>query len=269
MTGKVIVSSMMSAALALVCCSCEWSAGGGADSWSDSYSWANFSGTYRGAGNGVLVTDYSTSGGQTGTGQKNFGSTSTSMDYAGSFGVNSIVGKTVVINFGGTSFVDDGSGNLSGSGGSGNISYSTGNWAVQFTTAPVADQAITGWCDYNGGSSGASGKTIYSFVVWQTGNELQITDNNGCVYKGSMGEMGGTMTGTNSLPSAGDTAIAQYSAEGTSAAGFKVTIAGNFQGSVSANGTYLENRKMYGTWIEDGGLTGDVNGESSPILVTN
>ena len=39
---------------------CEWNTGDDAESWSSSFNWVNFSGVYRGAGGGLLVTDYTT-----------------------------------------------------------------------------------------------------------------------------------------------------------------------------------------------------------------
>lgn len=85
-----------------------------------------------------------------------------------------------------------------------------------------------------------------------------------------MGSVSGTMNASSNTAVIGDSVVAQFSAEGVSAANYKVTIAGTFQGVVggAAGATYLNNRKMYGTWIEEGGRTGDVNGEASPIVVT-
>ena len=129
--------------------------------------------------------------------------------------------------------------------------------------------AVSGTGGSGGAGSGVSGATIYSFVVWQTGGGLQITDNNGAVYNGEMGTLSGTMTaGTNSTPVAGETVVAQFSASGVSAANFNVTMAGTLQGVVEQSGAALGSRQMFGTWIEEGGRTGDINGETSPIGIS-
>ncbi len=281
-----VVIPLLTVAVIIACCGCEWSSGGGAESWSDSYSWVNFSGTYRGIGGGALVTDYSstatTPGSTNDTGRVAFGLTSsTKAAYTGAFGVNSIIPKSTLINFGSLSFADAaGDGNLTSAlGGSGRIEYATGDWSVDLGGIVVEDgKEIIGSCSYavagtgsgsSSASSGVSGATIYSFVVWQTGGELQITDNNGKVYKGSMGTLSGTMTsGTNAAPVAGETVVAQFSASGVSAAGFNVTMAGNYQGVVEQGGAALGSRQMLGTWIEEGGKTGDIRGEAASVAIT-
>ena len=47
-------------ALALGGAGCSWETGGDATSWSSDYNWVNFSGLYRSAAGGLLVTDYTT-----------------------------------------------------------------------------------------------------------------------------------------------------------------------------------------------------------------
>lgn len=121
---------------------------------------------------------------------------------------------------------------------------------------------------------GSSGRTIYSFTVFQTGNKLEITDNNGAKYVGRMGSVS-TTTGNDgtgaTIPSVGDQAIAEYTAEGTSAAGVGVMLTGTLQGVVgrgSGTDMMLANRRMLGTWVESGGVTGSINGESAPITIS-
>jgi hypothetical protein len=71
-------------------------------------------------------------------------------------------------------------------------------------------------------------------------------------------------------PSAGTQVIGSFSASGTSAAGIQVKMVGTFQGVVQGGGAAisLADRRMYGTWIESGGKTGDINGEASPIGIS-
>ncbi|MDD2237312.1 MAG: hypothetical protein PHG65_08930 [Kiritimatiellae bacterium] len=277
--------AVMAGAIAVLESGCEWSSGGGAGSWSDSYNWVNFSGTYRGIGGGVLVTDYTTTPGTPGTTNKVTGlSAGTTVKDKVTYGGNvdgNLVPGTIQLTVGGYVYTDpSGNGVLSCPvGGSGAVDYSAGRWDVNLAGLPVeAGKAITisysyaiqGSSGSTGAGSGTTGAKIYSFVVWQNGQELQITDNNGRTYSGTMGSVSGTLTSTNQTAIVGDSIVAQFSAEGISAANYRVTIAGNLQGVVggAAGVTYLNNRKMFGTWIEDGGRTGDVNGEASPIAVT-
>ena len=173
---------------------------------------------------------------------------------------------------------DNGSGGLTGSGLQGTIDYSTGAWTIDFygNTVPQNTDIIASYNTYKPGTeaddkSGTTGKTIYSFVVAQEGENLAITDNNGCSYQGSMGSVRTTSGSTSgSTPTAGDVIVAQFTATGVSAAGLTVTIAGNFQGVVDAgdNDFYLSSRQMLGTWIEDGGQTGDVKGTAPSVAIS-
>ena len=75
----------------------------------------------------------------------------------------------------------------------------------------------------------------------------------------------------------GDQVIAPFSAAGNSKSGMHVNMAGNFQGTVSGVAVVSEksgsstitktsfslgNRVILGTWIEDGGKTGDIKGSA-------
>ena len=285
MSVKGYVAGLTLVAALALSSGCEWSSGGGASGWSDSYNWVNFSGTYRGIGGGVLVTDYSTTPGTSATTNrisgKYVGATSSGTAAYGGYLAAGVVARSVQITIGGYIFTDsNGDGDLTSSlGGNGKVTYTTGRWDVNLEGLTVESgksilvsytYVIEGSSGSTGASSGASGVTIYSFVVWQNGQVLEITDNNGRKYSGSMGSVSGTMNASSNTAVIGDSVVAQFSAEGVSAANYKVTIAGTFQGVVggASGATYLNNRKMYGTWIEEGGRTGDVNGEASPIVVT-
>ncbi len=287
---KSRLSVLVLAALALLgTAGCEWTSGGGVDDWNSRYNWVNFSGVYKGVGGGVLVTDYSATPGTAGVTNSVTDETiaiaaAGVSAYSGSLDHKSIVKGSVTITAGVFTLTDTGgTGVLSGSGKSGTIDYGTGAWSIDLLGVwPDDGTAITASYQYsiagNQGSGsaepGSSGTTIYSFTVMHEGETLSITDNNGKVYTGKMGSVrstGGADQDNQATPVAGDTIIAQFSATGVSAAGYSVEIVGTFQGTVTAGGSTgfsLANRTMFGTWIEDGGTTGDVNGQASPIPIT-
>lgn len=187
---------------------CDWSSGGGVDSYSTNPDVVNttVSGVYRSPNPGdPIVTDYrsqATSPGSTtdvtravrgeslGTGN------GVKTVFSGKFRQSDLVAGSVLITGAGYSFTDDGSGNLVGSpGGSGSITYSTGAWSVDFGGfAPAPGAQLTGNYEYNttevskGSSvkSGASSTTIFSFNVTQVGNRITIVDNNGDRYEGQL-----------------------------------------------------------------------------------
>jgi hypothetical protein len=176
----------------------------------------------------------------------------------------------------------------------GHFEYDTGVWTLQLAPPGLpVNQSITisysaagvatddGSDDDSGGTGGASSFAIYAFNVQQSGNKVKIIDNNGSVYEGSLGDV--RTTGNLSSSSsgsglvAGDQVIAPFSAAGRSKSGMHVNMAGNFQGTVAgvtsvseASGSTttiktsfaLTSRVIQGTWIEDGGQTGNINGVS-------
>ncbi len=193
---------------------------------------------------------------------------------------------------------DNGAGQLSGTfkigatnlAASGTIQYDTGAWRLQLAPPGIsADRPI--YLTYNyiiggssggssSGSAGSSGVSIFAFNVQQEGNKLKIVDNNGSVYEGSFGSVrttGGTdQDSSNATFNNGDEVIASFGASGTSKAGIGVQMTGNFQATItgvsssSSGGTTttkmtLSGRRILGTWIEDGGKTGDINGAAVPI----
>ena len=172
---------------------------------------------------------------------------------------------------------DNGNGGLTGSGLQGTIDYITGAWTIDFfgNTVPQNTDIIASYNTTVAGTDiedkpGTTGKTIYSFVVAQEGENLAITDNNGAVYRGGMGSVRSTSGAAQTTPTVGDVIVAQFTATGVSAAGMTVTIAGNFQGVVAGgtSGFSLEDRQMLGTWIEDGGKTGDVKGVAPAVAIS-
>lgn len=264
----------------LVGCEGDWTSGGGVESWNESYNWVNFSGVYKGIGGGLLVTDYSATPGTPGvtnTASQSFVANGQTEQTVTCSKKPVVRGSITVTISGGYSFTDpDGDGILSGSSGtSGEIDYQTGVITLRFFDIPP-NAGASGTVSYNysvsgnagtgSAGSGSSGVKIYSFTVFQEGNVMTITDNNGSVYEGNFGSIRSSAGATGS-PAAGDTVVGQFECNGVSAAGFSVSIVGTLQGVVSGDGDVLSNRQMFGTWIEDGGRTGDVNGEASPIAI--
>ncbi len=195
-------------------------------------------------------------------------------------------------------FTDNGSGSLSGTfnvgGGvmlsaSGTINYDNGAYGINLGVAggPVVGRTVTITYTVLTGSGvtvtttsaepGSSKVTIFAFNVEQEGNKLRIVDNNGAVYEGSFGSIR-TTGGTDQDSSAqsfksGDQIMATFAASGKSKSGIGVKMTGTFQAVLSgvassSSGTTtmtLGSRQILGTWIEDGGATGDINGTAAAV----
>lgn len=274
------------AACALALTGCEWSSGGGAETWNDSGNWVDFSGTYRSSDNGILVRAF---GADSSTTTNSISSTNiVAGEYLGSGdGVKTAFeghlegkparGSLTIFTIGGYRFTDSASGSedtvsLSvqpNDGSTGRFNYSTRAWALTFP-APLANgtdilasyQAVSLEDDISS-NQGNHGKAIYSFVILQTGNKLQITDSNGARYEGTIGTVrttGGTPINANDAsfvqPTTGSV-VAQFTATGISQ-GFKVTLVGVLQGTLSG-ANMLSGRNMQATFIEHGGYEGNVN----------
>lgn len=284
---RILGIAMCAVVAAGLMAGCEWSTSSEHNSsWNDSYNWVNFSGTYRSAAGGMLVTDYTSTPSTPGS-----TNTYTTTESAGSLGTGNIqatgkaskhpiVPKSFTVSIGSdVALSDNGEGVLSdGGGSSGTVSYEGGQWTIKLadTQAKMYNRNITISYAYqvgnsgssSGAKSGSSGKAIYSFVVAQQGEKLTITDNNGAAYKGHISNLRSTsgVASTNSMPRDGDVIVASFSTSGTSAAGKQVTITGTFQGSVAAS--VFTGRTMQGTWIEAGGKTGDINGTTTSVAIS-
>ena len=122
-----------------------------------------------------------------------------------------------------------------------------------------------------GAGPGSSVVEIIQFTVFQAGNVLEIVDNNGARYVGQFGKVettggvGGGDINEGAIPASGDTAVAEFTAEGLSASGVSVLMVGTFQGTVS--GGSLADRHIIGTWIETGGVTGQIDGRAAPLPI--
>ena len=114
-------------------------------------------------------------------------------------------------------------------------------------------------------SQGNHGNPIYSFVLNQQGNKIQILDSCGSTYEGTIGSVrttGGVPidldpSNPNPVPTTGPI-VAQFSATGYSQ-GYNIQIVGVLQGTLTAP-TTLSGRTMKATFIEEGGYDADVNG---------
>jgi hypothetical protein len=261
---------------------CEWESSGSDSSWDDSMSWANFSGTYRDADGGALATTFGTSAGSSTqivsvTGEILATADFSSSAYNGTLDNTPIVAGSVVINGGSLTWTDNGDGTLSGTAGvDGTVSYAGGTWTVDLKSNRIADgELISAAYRYtSGGSSGQvdqgnTGDPIYILTVTQTGNNLVMTDNNGAKYSGSIHSLSapnGDATGGSSGAVQGN-----FEVSGNSASGARVTITGSLSGTytaaVTATGSSgasasraanMTALKMEGTWVEDGGTSGDI-----------
>lgn len=293
---------------------CSWDTGSDAASWSSSYNWVSFSGVYRSAAGGLLVTDYTTTPGVPGStntievadeAQPNF--TPGQTVFFGALKNGNIVPGSVGITLGSTegvvwdSLSDDGNGVLSGAQGAGTISYVSGSWTYKLNdglSGPVFAGVVRANYSYQVSNSGSTGSgarpgstgKIYSFSLVHQGQNLTLTDNNGAVYSGNISEIRSasgaqntdiTQVGDNEsandtgkytyyespLPEDGDKIIATFEVSGVSAAAMSVRIVGTLQGSVAAG--VFTGRTLNGTWIEIGGKTGDINGQTTSIPIVS
>ncbi len=208
---RMALIGMCAAVAALGLMGCEWDTGSDAENWSSSYDWVNFSGVYRGASGGLLVTDYTTTPAIPGStnvvtisndSQGSFALGQTS--FSGTLDHGNVVPGSVVITLysnGGEalrSFSDDGNGVLGAS--EGTIQYVSGSWTIELSIlSPVgtAGRIVAAYSYYvsnsgsagSGAESGATRVSIYSFNIEHQGQHLTITDNNGSVYSGRIKKM--------------------------------------------------------------------------------
>jgi hypothetical protein len=184
---------------------------------------------------------------------------------------------------------------LAGSSGTGTVT-TDGGWTIAFTgdSGPVSGGWSATWqiVVYEDGTPattkpGSTG-SIYSFNVEHQGQNLTITDNNGAVYTGKINDMASASGAQNTditqvgadesgndkskytyyespLPEDGDIINATFEASGVSAAAMSVKIVGTLKGSV-ASGVFA-GREMNASWIEVGGKTGSINGQTSSIPI--
>ena len=306
-------------ALVAVCITgCSWETGSDAESWSSSFNWVNFSGVYRSAAGGLLVTDYTTTPGTAGStnvlsvaNESQGGFSDADTVFSGNLRNKNVSKGSLVITLANTSgvvwetFSDNGNGVLTGGNGSGTISYVAGTWTYKLNpgiAGPAFSGITTASYSYEVSNSGSTGSgarpgstgSIYSFNLVHQGEHLTLTDNNGAVYSGNIGEIRSASGAQNtdisqvasdetgndtsahakntyyesSLPEAGDTIIATFEVSGVSAAAMSIKIVGTLKGTVTSTGVF-DGRELDGTWIEVGGKTGDINGQTTSIAISN
>lgn len=283
MKNPILRTAVLAASVLIAFTGCDWESGGDSNSFNGRYNWVNFSGVYRPTSGLYVVTNFSDGVGAGGGDEDATDTASetiamgdgTTTTFNGTLTNNSVVPDSVVISTSGFTLSDDGNGNLVGAGATGAIEYATGSWSVDFGgSAPddgsplIASYSFAIGAGSGGGTTlGSSGFELFSFVVEQGGERIVLTDNTGRSYTGNMGTIRSTRGDSQdtlsdtAAPVAGDQIIGLFNAEGITPAGFPVTITGTLQAVVGA-ASQLTNRTMQGTWIEQGGVAGDINAQT-------
>lgn len=273
----------------LLLAGCEWSTGGGAQTWNDRENFVDFSGSYKNADGGVIVRLVGAGAGSTTnttfstnsvTGEVLATGNGATTAFAGVLANANYKPGTLTIVVGGYRINDPSTASAVGTvtltvspadGTAGTLNLNTGAWTLSFP-APIANgtQFLAAYQFLSSASvvtsnQGNHGDPIFSFVLYQQGNTIQLIDNNNSRYTGYIGNVrttGGVPidldpSRPNPVPASGPI-VAQLFAEGASQ-GYSVQIAGVLQGTLSA-GTTLSGRTMRATFIEIGGMEGDING---------
>jgi hypothetical protein len=261
---KALIGSITFGIVLLLTAGCEggWQFGGSASQINESGNWMDISGTYVPVNNSsFLVSDYSAFSGTT-TASEDLFTTQTGVTfYSGQIDVLNI-DKTNISGFIGNvgTFAVSAAGVVSG-GATGNINLLTGAFGITIG-APSSGVTYSITFARTGNNSGPGGSgTISTFSIQQSGNAIRIMDNNGSVYTGQI-----ALTETNSVGGSNtvqQSATYQYDATGVSQAGFNVELVGNFLvngATVGTNGNILVGDYMTGTWLEQGGKTGHIEG---------
>ena len=253
---------------------CEWTAGSGVDSWDDSGNWVDFSGSYAASDGNVLVRQFGAGSAPTtntvsnellatGDGSKTA--------FSGQTGYTPVRGSLTIFTAGGYRFTDTAGTTADtvsltvtpADGSTGTFNYSTRAFALAFPAPLASGTQIMGTYQYAIVTpiQGNHGNAIYSFIVYQTGNKLQITDSNGATYEGTMGTVrttgGKPIDAHDSTPPTSGPVVAQFSATGVSQ-GYNVTLVGVLQGTLSG-ATTLSSRSMTATFIEAAGYEANVS----------
>ncbi len=275
----------------LLCSGCEWTSGGGVDYWNDSGASVDFSGSYKATDGSILVTAFGltnetytittniASGELLGTGD------GSNTAFYGAMAYSPYPGS-LTIAVSSYSFTDSagGAGTVSLSvipadGSTGTLNYDTKAWALTFP-APIASgtKMLANYiylATTTNSDQGNTGNAIYSFIVYQTGNKLQIIDSNNSSYEGTIGNV--VVGDTSDTATEVTEASAQFSAEGISQ-GYSVQIVGTLKKSTvirvywtggydkDGNEVYATETvggfKMEATWIEASGNTANIYEEA-------
>lgn len=253
---------------------CEWGGSGDEDFWDDSYSWVNFSGTYR-LQNVVAATAGTPGSNTTATTEiqvsnENQGSTGAGLtdSFAGVLDNSPIVAGSVTIIIAGVAFVDNGAEVLVGGNG-GTIKYGTGAWTAKTVGNPDAGQPITASYRYqksgtiiNPGTPGQAGSTITYLNVNQKGNLLTMTDNRGVVYNGRV--TGASVPENGAEPANNVRMVFEVSNDSAKIVG---TLSGDWSGTGTAATGTLSNRELQGTY-SSGGKHTDLLAVSGSVSLT-
>jgi hypothetical protein len=263
--GGVILAAMMFSG-------CEWSQSGSDNTWEDSMSWADFSGIYKSANPGqYLVAAYGVGTTNTAPIESCGTGDGTTLTFSSVLDHHPVVPGSVKITVATTAgltvetFTDDGHGKLIGSkGSSGTIVYETGDVILIFLVAPAKGSTILATYTYSVGNAMGGSVAIYELTVTQMGNDLLFTDNDGSTYNGKITDLT-TPTGGASNTVVSTTIMGNFTATGTCSSGQGVTIIGSFGGYFTTGGSLgsgytISSRTVSGTWIEDSGKTGDLEG---------
>lgn len=289
---KKILMASLAGLTGAVLVGCDWTGVGEDETYSDRFNWVSFSGVYRAATGGILITDYTvTASTESGLTNRVLSEVVFTVSdpaqtvFSGSFDYGKVIPSTVQITAGGFVYTDNGSGALAGTGGrTGAVGYDGGTWSIDTFGGLAAGTKITAEYSYSrapspgtgGPNPGTTGKPIFSLNVVQSGNKVTITDNNGATYSGKVSSIRSTggqsqdLPGGTALPADGETITASFEASGRSAAGVQTRIVGAFSGvagvtaatETTAAQVQIGSRKVNGTWIEPG-KTGDMNGVAS------
>ena len=173
----------------------------------------------------------------------------------------------------GTETFEDAAGNgilESNYGGTGAVNYNTGSFTVNFTVPPSEGREITAtylYVSHDGEPPDVPDPIdvddpdetvlrIHRLTVWQDGNVLTLTDNNGREFNGRMGRVEGA-GGDTSGQTAGKV-IAHFEADGHG-----IRMVGVFEGQYMPpvedrpDGAMVD-RRMRGTWFTDEGMRGNI-----------
>lgn len=285
---KILLPLLALPLFCLIFAGCEWSSGGGAQTWNDRENFVDFSGSYKASDGGVLVRQFGAGSGATTNTTTTTNTVSgellatgdgSTTAFSGVLAHPTLIRGSLTIVVGGYLF-NDTAGTAAGTvaltvtpadGSSGTINYNTGVWSLSFPAPIASGTQILAAYQYLSTTSvvtpnqGNHGDPIYSFVLYQQGNTIQIVDSNNSKYEGYIGSVrttGGTPidldpSSQKAAPTTGPI-VAQFYVTGYSQ-GYNVQITGVLQGTLTTAST-LANRTMKATFVETGGYDADVNG---------
>ncbi len=249
--------------VALLACSaalvgCDWGGVSSDESWSDAYSWANFTGNFK------LVTEVTTSGGSTAptvNNSKTFSYSSGRSEYPTAQA--NLTPGTVTVAIGSYNLKDDGAGNLTSvtPGLSGSVKYTTGVVAISVGFAVAEGTAVKITYSYTG-----TAPLITSINVNQKGNLLTMTDNRGTSYSGKITGASCPTVNEGGYTQAGQVRFSFEVAanDGSTISG---SLSGDWSGSSTAKSGVLSNRVMDATY-NDGKSTSAFQAASGSVEIT-